>query len=588
MIETRVRGGGFLYAPPDPGDVFVPEDLDSTQRQVGESARDYVRREVTPAIDDLERHDWQRSRELLRKAGELGLTAIEVPPAFGGLGLDKITASVVAQELGAAASFAVTFMVHAGIGMLPIVYFGTPDQKQRYLPSLVSAERVAAYSLTEAGSGSDALGARTVARLTPDGTAYVLNGSKQWTSNAGLADVYVVFAKVDGQQFTAFLVDRDTPGVEIGAEENKMGLHGSSTATVTLRDVHVPVENVLHFVGKGHQVAFNMLNLGRFKLGAVCLGGCRHLLGASTRYALERQQFARPIAAFPLIQQNLAGMAARTYAVESMVYRIAGSLDQSLASLDLEGDAREASASALAEYAIECSIAKVFASEALSSVVDEGVQIHGGYGFMHGFDVERAYRDTRINRIFEGTNEINRLLIPQTLFRRVRRAELPPPDVAAIGERMTAGAVMAPTGELAGETWLVETTRTLFWHIAGLAQAKYGDQIEQEQEALADLADLAIQLFAVESATVRAQRAAEAQLESQSLQRDLAKSVAVTAVPLVVTSARRALARVANPRERGAALTRIAAIGSLTDIDSIDLGRRIATQVIQAEGWPLQ
>ena len=588
-MMLRQRGGSFLYDVLDPGNVLVPEALRSEQRQVAEAARDFVSREIRPNLEKMEAQDWETVRRVLRVAGELGLLGVEAAPEHGGLGLDKVTAMLVSREMGAGASFSVTYAVHSGIGMFPIVYFGTPEQKRKYLPALIRGEQVAAYSLTEPTSGSDALGARTTARLSPDGRHYLLTGTKQWTSNAGFADTFVVFAKVDGEQFTAFIVERGYPGLSIGAEENKMGLKGSSTAQVLLNEVPVPVENVLHHVGKGHQVAFNLLNLGRFNLAAGALGASSYLLGVCTRYAEERKQFGRPIAAFPLIQQKLAGMAVRTYALGAVVFRIAGLLDEAGQGIDLAGDAREESVRSLAEYAVECSIAKVFGSEVIRDVADEGVQLHGGYGFMHGYDVERAYRDSRINRIFEGTNEINRLLIPQTLFRRLQRGELPRP--AALSQAATELASLTPPVGASGlerEGYAVATTRTLFWLVAGLALRQHPQGIEDEQETLALLGDIGIELFAMESATNRAARAGEASgAASSDLHLDLARAYVWPAFQRVATWTRSALAYLTAGAEQQQLLAQLDRVTAVEPIDLIGAGRRIAAQVRAAEGWPL-
>ncbi len=588
-MAIRQRGGSFLFGPSEAAGVVTPEDLTPEQRQIAQTAREFVAREVTPLLDSLEQHDWSAARRLLRQAGELGFAGLEVPTAYGGLDLDKITATAVAQELGAAASFAVTYMVHTGIGTLPIVYFGNAEQKRRYLPALATAEKVAAYSLTETGSGSDALGARTVARSSPDGQGYLLRGTKQWTSNAGFADLFVVFAKIGGEHFTAFLVERSTPGVSIGPEEKKMGLRGSSTAQVILNDAYVPASNVLHDIGKGHQVAFNMLNLGRFKLGAVCLGSCLDLLGVSTRYAQERQQFGRPIASFPLVQQKLASMATRSYALGAVVYRIAGLLAEALGGIDLTGDARAVVVPALAEYAVECSLAKVLASETLSFVADEGVQIHGGYGFMEGYAVERAYRDNRINRIFEGTNEINRLLIPETVVRRVHRGEAPAMDLARVVADLTRLAPPADGADpLARERYLLEVTRGLFWLIVGLAERASGDRLEAEQEVLAVAADLAIDLFAMESALIRASREAERRgSAAAALHLDLARACVAETSPRVAATAQRALAHLATGSEQPTALAAIGKLGLVPPLDQIETGRRIAARALASDGWPL-
>jgi alkylation response protein AidB-like acyl-CoA dehydrogenase len=584
-MKTQQRGGSYLYAAVSSSEVFLPEDRRPEHREIARIAREFVGREVMPRRDALERHDWSVARQLIAETGDLGFNGVEVPVEYGGLGLDKITSTVIADEMGPTGSFAVTFMVQTGIGMLPILYFGTSEQKRRYLPALTSGQKIAAYALTESTSGSDALSARCSARQSEDGTYFILNGSKQWTSNAGFADVFVVFAKVGGDKFTAFIVECGYPGVTIGAEERKMGLKGSSTASVSFSNVQVPAENVLHEVGKGHQVAFNMLNVGRFKLGAMCLGASRHLLNVTTKYAGEREQFGRPIASFGLVRQKLAAMAVKIYAMEAAIYRIGGLLDAALEGLDLLGSSGGAAIPILSEYAVECSIAKVFASEALSDIADQGVQIHGGYGFMQGYDVERAYRDNRVNRIFEGTNEINRLLIAQTLFRRVRRGELSPVDLptAIVAIEKTDVPIADPS--LGPERAVVEAARQLFWVVAGIADRRYPDGLDDAQEILAIAADIAIGVFTMESTVVRATRAIAASDSSQSLQVDLAKAHVQEASAALSLSLRAAIRHLAAEADRAALLALVDRMCS--PIDSIEIGRRIADAVVEAEGWPL-
>ena len=585
MTATRQQGGSFLFGGLDPADVLVPEALDAEHREIARTTRDFATREVKPQREALERHEWEVARRLLRRAGELGLSGVEVPEAYGGLELDRPTAAVVSQELAAGgASFGITFGVHTGIGLMPIVYFGSPEQKRRYLPRLVAGELVCAYALTEPGSGSDALAARTTARLSQEGTHYILNGTKQWITNAGFADLYVVYAKVDGGQggqFSAFLVERAFPGVSVGPEEKKTGYSGSSTAQLILQDARVPLENTLHRVGKGHQVAFNTLNIGRFKLAPACLGGCINILGLSTRYAQERQQFGRPIASFRLIQQKLAAMAIRTYALEALTYRLAALMDEATRGLDLTGAAGDQAATALAEYAIECSIAKVFATEVLDYVVDEGVQIHGGYGYMREYEVENAYRDSRVNRIFEGTNEINRLLIPGTLFRRLGKGQSPATDAMA----GAAGELARLAGLPEHERPVPEVGRALFWTVAGLALRAHPEGLEEEQETLACLADIAIQTFAAESVLARAARAETAQgAERAAAHRLLADAFAADALRQLATRAEDALAYLgdgAGGREALAALRRLSA----GTVNRVQTGRQVAEQVLAAGGW---
>src|SRR5262252_7733742 len=419
--ETAVlRGGEWLLQAADAGSVFTPEQLTEEHRLIGRTAQEFVDNEVLPLLDRLEDKDWTLARQLVKLAASLGLLGVDVPEAYGGLGLDKVTSLVVSEKLARAASFGATFGAHANLTIVPLVLFGSEAQKQKYLPRLLSGEIIGAYCLSETGSGSDALGARSRATRQPDGS-FLLNGEKMWITNGGFADIFIVFAKIDGEQFTAFVVERAFGGVTSGKEEHKMGLHGSSTTAVILQDVKVPAENLLGEIGKGHKVAFNVLNFGRFKLGGMCAGGSRDAIGESARYAAQRKQFGQPIASFGAIKHKLGEMIARTYALESLLYRTAGMID------DRIGDSKDGATAAavLEEYAVEASIAKVAGSETLNYVLDENIQIHGGNGFVRDYPAERHYRDARVNRIFEGTNEINRLLIPGMLARRALKGDIP-------------------------------------------------------------------------------------------------------------------------------------------------------------------
>ena len=508
--DSLIKGGAFLIEDITADQIFTPEDFTEEHKLMGKTTEDFVVNEVLPEMEDIEEHHFDKSVALLKKAGELGLLAVDVPEEYGGLGLDKISSAVITEKFSRAGSFSLSYGAHVGIGSLPIVLFGNEEQKHKYLPYLASGEKLAAYALTEPGSGSDALGAKTTAKLNAEGTHYVLNGEKQWITNAGFADVFVVYAKVDGEHFTAFIVEREYPGVSTGAEEKKMGIKGSSTRTLILEDVQVPKENLLGELGKGHVIAFNILNIGRYKLAVGTIGGSKRMVDVAVQYANQRQQFKTPIANFSLIQEKLANMATKTYAVESSVYRTVGLYEDHQGKLtDEQLKDGKSVASAIAEYAIECSINKFFASEVLDYTVDEAVQIHGGYGFMAEYEVERAYRNSRINRIFEGTNEINRLLVPGTYIRKAFKGELPLFQKAqALQEELM---MLMPEevgdGVLEQEKYLVRNAKKIGLLIAGLAAQKFGKALEKEQEILANIADIVSNVYAMESAVLRTEKA---------------------------------------------------------------------------------
>jgi alkylation response protein AidB-like acyl-CoA dehydrogenase len=504
-----IKGGSFLIRQVDPKDVFTPEDFDEMHRMIGDTVKKFVKEKVLPKTDALEAMEEGVAIGLLKEIGQLGLLGCDIPEEYGGDGADKITNLIITEEMARSGSFSLVFGAHTGIGSLPIVYFGNEEQKQRYLPKLATGEKVGAYALTEPDAGSDALNIKTKAVLTEDGKHYVLNGAKQYITNANWADTFVTYAKVDGEKFTAFIVDRDTPGVSIGPEEKKMGIKGSSTCSVYFEDAKVPVENLLFEIGKGHQVAFNILNVGRFKLAVGCLGGAKAVIEASSDYVLTRQQFNMPIAKFGLIKNKIADMNIKTYALESMCYRVGGLIDSLVGSVDLSApDAGQKLAQGIHEYAIECSVAKVFGSEVLDFVADEGVQVHGGYGFSQEYAVERAYRDSRINRIFEGTNEINRLIIPATLMRKAMKKEIPLIEAALKLQEELLMPVFTdlPDEPLAAEENVIENQKKVFLLVSGTAAQKYGDKIVKEQEVLARMADMAIQIYAAESALLRTRK----------------------------------------------------------------------------------
>jgi alkylation response protein AidB-like acyl-CoA dehydrogenase len=509
-MNKTIKGASFLVEDQTAEDIFTPEDFSDEHVMMGKTTEDFVLKEVVPQLEKLENHEFDISRKLLEKAGDIGLLGADVPEEYGGLGLDKISSSVITEKFSRARGFSVSYGAHVGIGSLPIVFFGDEDQKKKYLPGLATGEKIAAYALTEPGSGSDALGAKTVAKLNEEGTHYVLNGEKQWITNSAFADVFIVYAKIDGEHFSAFIVERDSKGLSTGPEEKKMGIKASSTRTLILDDVMVPKENLLGEAGKGHVIAFNILNVGRYKLAVGTIGAMKRGIELAAKYALERKQFNTPIAKFSLIQEKLANMAVATYATESSTYRTGGLFEQKLGKLSDEDQKNGAKvAEAIAEYAVECSLNKVFASESLDYVADEALQIHGGYGFMSEYEVEKMYRDSRINRIFEGTNEINRLLVPGTLIRKTMKGELSLLEKAtALQEELM---MLTPqeigNAPLEQEKHLVAMAKKIMLMAAGTAVQKYGKALDKEQEVLSNIADIVSEIYSMESAVLRTEKA---------------------------------------------------------------------------------
>ena len=498
---TTIRGGQWLIEDATEP-IFTPAQLSDEHKLIKQTASEFVSNEVLPALERLEQKDWPLVRSLLRRCGELGLLGTDVPESYGGVALDKAASIVVGEAVGHAASFATTFGAQTGLAITPLLCFGTDEQKQRYLPGLVTGEIVGAYALSESGSGSDALGAKARAVRQPDGS-FVLSGEKLWITNGGFADLFIVFAKVDQEQFTAFLVERSFPGVSSGNEEHKLGLHGSSTTPLVLQEVRVPGSQVLGEVGRGHKVAFNVLNYGRFKLAAMCSGGAKLAIEEAARYAAQRKQFGQPIATFGAIRHKLGEMAIREYAIEAMLYRTAGLLDGMLQG----SHESDAVLSALEELAVEASILKVAASEMLDFVLDENVQIHGGNGFVEDYPAERHYRDARVNRIFEGTNEINRLLVPGMLARRAVKGGLP--LIAAArrlqDELLTVAPAEAPAdGPLESERRAVAAMKKVALMVLGTAMQTYGDTLAEQQEVLSGTADILMDVYAAESVVLRA------------------------------------------------------------------------------------
>jgi alkylation response protein AidB-like acyl-CoA dehydrogenase len=579
------KGGAFLLEETSPQNIFTPEDFTSEHHMIAETTRAFVEGEILPNSETLEHQDWDLTVKLLRKAGELGLLAADVPEAYDGLGADKVSSALITEYITRGGSFALSHGAHVGIGSLPIVFFGTEEQKQKYLPSLAAGEKIAAYALTEPGSGSDALGAKTVAKLSDDGKYYVLNGTKQFITNSAFADIFIVYAKIDGEKFSAFIVERGYEGVSTGPEEKKMGIKASSTRQLILDNVKVPVENLLGEPGRGHVIAFNILNIGRYKLAVGCVGGMKSAIETSVQYAKQRQQFKTSIANFPLIQQKIADMNIRAYVAESMSYRSTGDIDKQLEQLGDTSDGRTV-AKAIEEYAIECSVNKVFASEALDFVVDEGVQIHGGVGFIQEYAIERMYRDSRINRIFEGTNEINRIIIPDTLLRKAMKGELPLLQVASGLQEELMGMLPTPDeSEVLGvESHLLEMAKKVFLFVGGSAVQKYMQALKDEQEILANLADIAIEIYAIESALLRAKKAVEAG-RSADLKVAMVEVYAREAFARIEGYARDTLAAM----EEGDTLrTQLSVLRKLTRFQPVNakaLKRQIAAAVIEAEKY---
>lgn len=587
MAETKdlIRGGSFLIDAGSAEDVFVPEEYTDEQKMIAKTTEDFVNNEVRPHLEELENHQFDISVRLLKEAGELGLLAGDVPEKYEGLGLDKVSTALVTEKFAMARGFALNYGAHVGIGSLPIVYFGNEDQKQRYLPDLASGKRIAAYCLTEPGSGSDALGAKTTATLSADGKHYILNGEKQWITNAGFADVFIVYAKIDGEKFTAFIVERTFPGVSFGPEEKKMGIKCSSTRTVILEDVHVPVENLLGEPGRGHVIAFNILNVGRYKLAVGAVGSAKKAVEIATNYAKERKQFKTPIANFTLIKNKLANMTIKTYAAESSVYRTVGLFDTALNRLGEKADDGAEVAKAIADYAIECSINKVFATEVLDYCVDEGVQIHGGYGFMSEYEIENMYRDSRINRIFEGTNEINRLLIPDTLVKKAMKGELPLLQAASSlqSELMSYYPEEIEDAPLAMEKHLIDITRKIILMVAGSALMKYQQAISKEQELLAFAADMLIELYSMDSIVKRTEKAIAAKgLEAEQHKLEMTAVYVHEAFDRVEGWAKEALAAMEEGDELRLRLSILKKLTRRTPINTVALKRSIADRVIEA------
>jgi alkylation response protein AidB-like acyl-CoA dehydrogenase len=577
-ISAVARGGAWLLEETDPSAVFTPEKVTEEHRLMAQMTDEFVTNEILTQLEELDNKNWDVARRLVKRCGELGLMGVNVPEEYGGVNLDKVSSMIVAEHIARSPSFGATFGGCANLCILPIFLFGTPQQKEKYLPRLVSGDIVGAYALSESGSGSDALGAKARATKQADGS-WLLNGEKMWITNGGFADVIIVFAKVDGEHFTAFIVEKTFPGVSAGKEEHKMGLHGSSTTPILLQDAKVPAENVLGEIGKGHKVALNTLNFGRFKLGAMCAGGCKAAIGEATKYAVQRKQFGQPIATFGAIRHKLGEMTARTYAIESLMYRTAGLIDATLAANPHDPNDGAAVAKAVEEFVVEASIAKVAGSEVLDYVLDENVQIHGGNGFVKDYSAERYYRDARVNRIFEGTNEINRMLIPGMLIRHALKGDLP---LVAAAKKLqdellspsVASATFGEGGVLDEEMKAVATFKKVALMALGTAMQTYGQKLPDEQEVLTYIADIIMDTYAAESAVLRAKDAAGR--PQAELHQDAARVFVNDAAQRVEMAAKSALAAMSEGDTLRTLLAALRRLMKVAPINTVGLRRRLA------------
>jgi len=587
VVEQKqvVQGGAFMIEDRTTAEIFTPEDFTEEHRMIAETTRQFIDGEVIPHIDELEKHDWKLARELVKKAAGLGLIGANIPEEYDGLGLDQTSGALVGENIGRCASFATTLGAESGIGLLPIIYFGTEAAKAKYLPKIASGELITAYALTEAGSGSDAMAAKATARLSDDGTHYILNGEKMWITNGGFADIFIVFAKVDGDKFTAFIVEKQE-GVTPGAEEHKMGIKGSSTTALVLADVKTPVENLLGEVGKGAKIAFNTLNIGRFKLGAMCVGGMKLMMHESIRYANERHQFGKSISSFGAIKSKLGEMAIRTWVGEAMTYRTLGMIEDAIT----DPNDPNAKMKAIEEYSAECSIIKVALSEYCDFVVDEMVQIYGGYGYSAHYPAERAYRDSRINRIFEGTNEINRMLIPGRLMKAALSGNLAllPAAQALMDEILTPQQASFDDDEglLAAETKLAKNAKKVGLMTLGTAAQKYMMTLGDQQEILIGIADIIMDAYAMESAILRTQKLAASQGEEAAARYvDMTRVFCNDAVERIEARAKNTLAGMSEGDELRTLLAALRRFTKLTPMNTITARQRIADVLITANKW---
>lgn len=592
MAERKMFAGGeFLVTDAAAEDVFIPEEMTREHKMIYAAALDFVNKEIRPNMERINEKNEKLSRSLMKTAGDLGLNATDIPEEYGGEGMDKISTCLVTDALGGAASFSVSHSAHTGIGTLPIVYFGTEAQKKKYLPKLGTAEWLAAYCLTESSAGSDALNAQTTATLSDDGRHYLLNGEKIFITNGAWADLFIVYAKVDGDKFTGFIVERSYPGVSSGPEEKKLGIEGSSTTSVIFKDCMVPVENVLFEIGKGHKIAFNVLNIGRYKLGAGVTGGCKVIIAEATQYATTREQFGKKIASFGMIRNKLADMCIGIFMAESLTYRLAAMIEDKLGSLDPQARKEGAeNAKAIEEYAVECSIAKVYGSERLDFCADEIVQIFGGYGYIAEYPAEGIYRDARINRIFEGTNEINRLLIAGTVLKRAVQGRLALFDaVQAVEEEVKAGGPDAPgfdDAPLAAQQHLVKMSKKILLLTLGKAAGNLLADLAEEQEVLAFSADMIIEIFAMESGLLRALKMIDKKGEKRAEYHTAVVQVYVNdAIPKIVHWSKQVLTFVEKGDALIALLAAVDKLAAYQPVDTVNLRRRIAEKVIKGKRY---
>jgi len=591
VIETKkvIKGGSFILEDHDSSDVFTPDDLSDEHLMIAQTAREFTEKEILPLDAEIESKDYELTRGLLRKAGELGLLSIDIPEKYGGAGLDLLSSLVASEAMSGQASFSGSLGAHTTIGTLPIVYFGTEEQKKKYLPKLATAEMIGAYALTESGSGSDALGAKTRAVLSEDGKYYILTGQKMWITNAGFADLFNVFAKVDGEKFTAFIVERSFPGVSVAPEEHKMGLQGSSTCAVNLEEARIPVENVLGEIGKGHKIAFNILNLGRLKLGVSTIAGSKRLTTIATDYAKQRYQFGVPISSFGLIKHKLAEMAIRTYAADAMTYRTVGMIEDALATIDRDNPADMLKA--IEDYAVECSIIKVIGSETLDYVSDEAVQVFGGNGYSKDYPVERAYRDSRISRIYEGTNEINRLIISGQVLRRAVKGELAlfPAAKKLMDEMLSPSMSEEPAeGTFSRERVALGNAKKAAIAVLGSAAQKYRDKVQEQQEVLAAASDIIMEIYGMESVILRTEKFIAGRGETAcSNHIDATRTFVSDSISRVEERAKTALAAMSEGDELRTMLAVLRRYMKYTPINTVAARRRIADSMIEAGRYNL-